>query len=164
VSNSPPHSNTQGSYLYRSYRTAIQQILKGTGQKTVMSIRLRMYQTARRGIKFEPMIMLQNTEHVTYCTHCPLLTFRLKWAAIAQSVLQLVTESMDRGSNPGAERDFPHRSRPSLGPTKTPVTRVLVLLLGVKAAGAWRWSPTASNAEVKNEYRYICTLRLHNIF
>ena len=35
VSNSPPDSNTHGSYIYRSYRTAIQQILKGTGQKTV---------------------------------------------------------------------------------------------------------------------------------
>jgi len=48
VSNGRPDSNTHGSYLYRSYRTAIQQILKGTGQKTVRSNRSKMYQPVRR--------------------------------------------------------------------------------------------------------------------
>jgi len=48
VSNGPPDSNTHGSYLYQSYRTAIQQILKGTGQKTVSLNRSRMYQTVRQ--------------------------------------------------------------------------------------------------------------------
>ena len=29
-----------------------------------------------------------------------------------------------RGSNPGGGRDFPHPSRPALGPTQRPVQRV----------------------------------------
>jgi hypothetical protein len=29
------------------------------------------------------------------------------------------------------------------------VTRALILFLGVKVAGAWRWLPTTFNAEVK---------------
>ena len=46
-------------------------------------------------------------------------------------------------------RDFPRPFRPALGPAQPPVQWVPVLPSGSKAAGAWRWPPTQSSAEVK---------------
>ena len=46
-------------------------------------------------------------------------------------------------------RDFPHQSRPVLGLTQPPVHWVPGLLPQGKAAGAWRWQPNPSRAEVK---------------
>jgi hypothetical protein len=42
----------------------------------------------------------------------------------------------------------PCLSRPALGPTQPPMQRVPCLSRG-KAARAWHWPPTPSNAEVK---------------
>ena len=54
---------------------------------------------------------------------------------------------------PGIEsrwgRDFSHRSRLALGPTEPSVELALCLYFGINEAGAWRWSSTTSNAEVK---------------
>jgi hypothetical protein len=52
-------------------------------------------------------------------------------------------------SNPGVGRDFPLPSRPALGPTHLPIQWVPGLFAGSKAAGAWRWPPTPSSADVK---------------
>jgi len=53
---------------------------------------------------------------------------------------------------PGIEyrrgRDFPHPSRPALGPTQLPIQWVPGLCRG-KATGGWRWPPTPVSAEVK---------------
>jgi hypothetical protein len=47
---------------------------------------------------------------------------------------------------PGIEfrcgRDFPHPSRPAVGPTEPTVQWVSGLFLARKAGGAWRWPPT----------------------
>ena len=54
---------------------------------------------------------------------------------------------------PGIEsrwgRDFPHPSRPSLGPILPPLQWVPYLFPESKAAGAWSWPSTPSRAEVK---------------
>jgi len=49
----------------------------------------------------------------------------------------------------GVLLDFPHLTRPVLGPTQPPTQWVLGLFPGSKAAGTWRWPPTPSSAEVK---------------
>ena len=53
-----------------------------------------------------------------------------------------------RGSNSQWRQDFPHLSRPALRPTRPPIQWVPGPS-GSKAAGAWRWPPTTSSAEVK---------------
>jgi hypothetical protein len=53
-----------------------------------------------------------------------------------------------RGSNPGGERDFPHPSRPTLGPTQPPVQWVPGLSRGVNRPGRGAESPPNLIAEV----------------
>jgi hypothetical protein len=47
------------------------------------------------------------------------------------------------------EGDFPHPSRSVLWPTQPPIQWASGLFPGDKVAGAWRWPPTPSSAEVK---------------
>ena len=52
---------------------------------------------------------------------------------VAQSVQRLATGWMVRGLNPCGGRNFPHLSRPALGPTQSPVQRAPRLSQGVKS-------------------------------
>ena len=49
----------------------------------------------------------------------------------------------------GGGGDFPHLSRPSLGPTQPPIQWVLVSLQGVKRPGLGADHPPPSSAEIK---------------
>ena len=78
----------------------------------------------------------------------------LREAEMVQSVQRLATGWKVTGSNRsgwGGGRDFPHLSRPALGPTQPPIHWVPFLFPPDKAAGAWRGvvHPPTSSAEVK---------------
>ena len=56
------------------------------------------------------------------------------------------------------QRDFPHPSTRILRPTQPPVQWVQGVLPGSKVAGAWRWPPTSSRAEVDERIElYLCS-------
>ena len=78
------------------------------------------------------------------------------WAGISQSVW-LATGWTVQGSNHGGGWDFPHPSRPSLGPTQSPVQLIPGLFPEVKRPGHGADHPPASSAEVKE----ILELHLH---
>ena len=62
------------------------------------------------------------------------------------------------------EREYPHPSVSALGPTQLPIQWVPDHFRG-KAAGAWRWLPTQSNAEIKErvELDIYSTLCFHGL-
>jgi hypothetical protein len=73
------------------------------------------------------------------------------WARITQSVPRLATGWTFRGSNPGGGEIFRTSPDRSSSPTQPPIQCVTRLFPGNKAAGAWRWPPTPSSAEVKEK-------------
>jgi hypothetical protein len=81
-----------------------------------------------------------------------------RWAGIAQSVLRFATGWTVRESIPVGGWDFPHPSKPPLGPPSL-LHKGYRVFPGGKAAGAWRWPPTPSSAEVKERVQlYIYSL------
>ena len=57
-----------------------------------------------------------------------------------------------RGSSPGGGRDFPHLSRPAVGPTQSPILWVPGSFPGVKRPGRGVDNRNPSKAEDKNVY------------
>ena len=103
--------------------------------------------------------LIQN-ECVSYATRdtamttCSMITFSLACkndlvGRVAQSVHRLETGWTVRDRIPVGGGDFPHPSRPALGPTQPHVQWVPALFPGGKAVGAWRLPPTPSSTEVK---------------
>ena len=75
-------------------------------------------------------------------------TWIVFWSGVAQSVQRLATGWAVRGSNPGGGEIFRTRPDRPWGPTSLLYNGYRVFP-GVKAAGAWRWPPTPTSAEVK---------------
>jgi hypothetical protein len=124
------------------------------------------------------VLILHNVESVYFFYSNPVLSstfqaffmcywFRMKewqdksfhniWTSISSVVGIATRYGLD---GPGIEsrwrRDFPHPSRPALGPTQPPIQWVLVFS-GGRPAGTWRWPPTPSSAEVKERVGlYLC--------
>jgi hypothetical protein len=64
-------------------------------------------------------------------------------------------------------RDFPHLSKPSLGPTQLPIYSLTGHYRG-KSAGAWRWPAYLWSAEVKENvdlYLHFCVVMVgHRVY
>jgi hypothetical protein len=75
------------------------------------------------------------------------MPYFILWARIAQSVWLLTTGWTFRGSSPRWGRDFPHPSRPTLGPTQPPKYWILTPYYGCNTAGAWRGVTTHLHLE-----------------
>ena len=72
------------------------------------------------------------------------------WVGIAQSVQRLATDWTVRESNLVGGRDFPHPSRPALGPPQSALcTMGTGSFPGVKQPGRGFDHPLSSSAEVK---------------
>jgi hypothetical protein len=86
----------------------------------------------------------------------------LKWFVgfIMSKLLQSKSLRTGRsGTESRWKRDFPHPSRPALGPTQPPIHWVPCLFPGGKTAGRWPWPSTRSSAEVKKRIEpYYYTL------
>jgi hypothetical protein len=79
---------------------------------------------------------------------------------IAQSVQRLATGWTVRASNPGGGEIYQTRPDRPWGPPSL-LYNAYRVFPGGKTAGAWRWPPTPSSAEVEGRVQlYICSLSL----
>jgi hypothetical protein len=76
------------------------------------------------------------------------LAYLTMWAGVAQSISRLATGWTVWGSNPGGGEIFLIRLDRPWGPPSLLYNGYWVFT-GGKTAGAWRWPPTPSRAEVK---------------
>ena len=110
-------------------------------------------------LKLVPGILRHNQDILKHKCHFYYIHPRIPHKNINEVLYELPNVLIAAGiatryglDGPGIEsrwkRDFPHPSRPGLGPTQPPIQWVRVFP-GRNAAGACRWPPTPSSAEVE---------------
>jgi hypothetical protein len=154
----PPHQNSVWICCFANRYTCQTQLHSFLPATTSTNQASALWNT-QNSLRFATFILLATLFSITY--NC----CQMGWNS---SVGIATRYGLD---GPGIEsrwegRDFPHPSRPALGPIQPTIQWVPGLFPGGKVAGAWRWPTTSSSAEVKERVQLYSSppLGLHGLF